>query len=1525
MPADVERIMTEGVMIDMDADHGAFEIAQYPYPDDQALMESLIEADRALAVGHMEYVPECEVERVLNENVVHPWLMVWQGKWRLCQDYSGGTNLGARSGPFGLPSAWDARHALKPGSYMSKYDLRDFFWSIPMHPESRRRLVMRHPGTGRLMWCRSLPFGYLDSPRQSCRVSEALAGEMRRRAAGRAIHFFCYVDDYLVIGDTKDLTHEGDQIFEEVMRDFGMQWAPAKQRGPVQCLEFLGLLLCNVEGHRCIALSEKRQRKLMEMIEKWLARRPRHDELLAADPKELASLLGHLVFASQVVPGGRTYMQNMLSVFGGLEVDWRHGQVRARHGEWQRVEVTREFWLDLEWWRDHLENRNCISLEEAVRCEAMITGTDASDWGVGTVVWIDGHKEECNLAFTRAEKRRPINFRELLGIVRIVELYGHRLKGCRVMIETDNMAAKGAAEKLASVAASMQEMLRRLYEAAEKYSIAIVPVHTPGAKLFRPDQTSRGDPIEEPRLRLNAFEYELFEKRFGPFDEFVGAERRHPQSSSDGANGDLRVWLHPAHNTVGSALRLLGERMAGYDGDAASRLGPPLSGIIVVPDASDAQWWGLLKHFSVVGRWEVGDTHLEMNQLGVWKPVRALRASLALLFPRALGNQMKKVEVSVEANTYSGYVQSADKADMQMLPLPVGSFVYYPSDEDGEHGVLLMVWHAFRPDVNGRELDEEGEVRASCVELLLKKSKSGRSLVHKFDSRIGSKGGSFAGDERGRPTAWEVSAHLLYTVDHLVKVDEDLKLTMGGKGGTDAPHLRPAQVEKRTFTFDYVQADREIAHLKSQSNLNAQGLGAGGMEDLGSNLAALDLQGAEPLEPDAHTDLKRARASADEAALMRTRPQKQEKTPSPRPPATVDNRRATVCRYHSQYCEGCGGKFEYGEKIEPGFRAMIHPNASCLGLAAEAHETRLTGELCPPCGGEIAKSTVMSAKLASLTDGERLASVRKCLSGKCGETREERVTCLRGCGRGVHLVACVHTSKAYAASGRLICLNCRLEEIMESGDAGSAPASIVQQVTLTLVAELTSGAVSTAAGRNQFTSLERRWAMESLGVGGDERVAVKLPRHNVESFITFMWWLITDADRARSFGTLMRAAGAVMTMLELTDWTKTTRVKALMKDIEKRCGVEVEPCTQTTRRIVQLMATKTIKKVCSRGASTELNEILRARTMLLLILELLAGLRVGEATSSGDLHGLEANNTLFLTPLSTPVDDGLGETIEVMVKDSKTGPGRHAAFVAKTEGACELEGSLILRDWIRITGMAMEETIEGGFKVEKPNYFVVRLNLAPLTKADVSKLLREVASSKCAAITENAAATAKYIKERYKSTTVDSDAKYVNLCGGKRLGKDRFSFPISSALAWAKAIGLERHVFVVPGPLVRSTLGKKLTHMPLATTSTYTHLVSAIKEAHTISEGMEDPDPEFDLQGLEKPKFGNHSLRRHSDKVARESLPLHADLGRVELTKRVIDYFYGWLLKEMKKDMQLHYAGLDRRARRVLAFVSMYM
>ena len=74
-----------------------------------------------------------------------------------------------------------------------------------------------------------------------------------------------------------------------------MQWAPHKRRGPARVMEFLGLLLCNLEGMRCVALTEARETKVRAMLGAWLEQRPRPgDEDLQVDPTELARLLGHL-------------------------------------------------------------------------------------------------------------------------------------------------------------------------------------------------------------------------------------------------------------------------------------------------------------------------------------------------------------------------------------------------------------------------------------------------------------------------------------------------------------------------------------------------------------------------------------------------------------------------------------------------------------------------------------------------------------------------------------------------------------------------------------------------------------------------------------------------------------------------------------------------------------------------------------------------------------------------------------------------------------------------------------------------------------------------------------------------------------------------------------------------------------------------------------------------------------------------------------------------------------------------------
>jgi hypothetical protein len=66
MPAAVERIMTEGVVIQTvgDDELDAHEVSQYPFRDGNHFTHGSQECDRALLCGHLEPVPadlvECE-------------------------------------------------------------------------------------------------------------------------------------------------------------------------------------------------------------------------------------------------------------------------------------------------------------------------------------------------------------------------------------------------------------------------------------------------------------------------------------------------------------------------------------------------------------------------------------------------------------------------------------------------------------------------------------------------------------------------------------------------------------------------------------------------------------------------------------------------------------------------------------------------------------------------------------------------------------------------------------------------------------------------------------------------------------------------------------------------------------------------------------------------------------------------------------------------------------------------------------------------------------------------------------------------------------------------------------------------------------------------------------------------------------------------------------------------------------------------------------------------------------------------
>ena len=95
----------------------------------------------------------------------------------------------------------------------AKYDLRDGFFHVPVHPSSRNRMLIRHPISGLLMRCCRLPFGYVAPPLCFCAVSEEVAQRFRTRigqAGLTGVHHLAYVDDFLLVADSEDLArHRG--------------------------------------------------------------------------------------------------------------------------------------------------------------------------------------------------------------------------------------------------------------------------------------------------------------------------------------------------------------------------------------------------------------------------------------------------------------------------------------------------------------------------------------------------------------------------------------------------------------------------------------------------------------------------------------------------------------------------------------------------------------------------------------------------------------------------------------------------------------------------------------------------------------------------------------------------------------------------------------------------------------------------------------------------------------------------------------------------------------------------------------------------------------------------------------------------------------------------------------------------------------------------------------------------------------------------------------------------------------------
>ncbi len=134
---------------------------------------------------------------------------------------------------------------------------------------------------------------------------------------------------------------------------------------------------------------------------------------------------------------------------------------------------------------------------------------------------------------------------------------------------------------------------------------------------------------------------------------------------------------------------------------------------------------------------------------------------------------------------------------------------------------------------------------------------------------------------------------------------------------------------------------------------------------------------------------------------------------------------------------------------------------------------------------------------------------------------------------------------------------------------------------------------------------------------------------------------------------------------------------------------------------------------------------------------------------------------------------------------------------------------------------------------------------------------------------------------------------------------------------------------IVKGPMYRAMADpNRGSHMPLQVDTCYKGMMAALKlavETTVRRHEAVDVDPESERDAISKSyHWSSHLLRRRAGTrslATRNTQRMLVPAGMAH-SKELIDYFFGWKLRDMQKDMQLHYSGMDRGGRLELARVT---
>lgn len=392
---------------------------------------------------------------------------------------------------FKMETLKSALQLIRKGCYFAKIDLKDAFYSIPIHCQDRK--FLKFIWQDKLFQFTCLPNGLGTASKIFTKTLKPVFSTLRKMGHTNV----AYIDDSLLQSDTYKACTKNIKDTLNLVDSVGLTVHQEKSVViPDQCIEFLGFLLHSVK--MTVRLSHRKVQNIKTLAEKILKRK-------TITIREFAQLIGKLVAAEPGVLYAPLYYKSM-------ELD-RDQALKQNYGNFDAVmNLSFETKMCLKWWIKNVEN-SCRPISFGPPDRKI--ETDSSLYGYGGHD-ITNNSDYCG-TWEKADQIFHINYLELKAAFLCLKYFCQQSENEHIHLFLDNMVAIKYLTKMGGRKKILNDLAREIWLWCAKKNIWLSVFHIPGILNTRADELSRSG------MRITEdMEWSLQQDIFDQLQEKVG-------------------------------------------------------------------------------------------------------------------------------------------------------------------------------------------------------------------------------------------------------------------------------------------------------------------------------------------------------------------------------------------------------------------------------------------------------------------------------------------------------------------------------------------------------------------------------------------------------------------------------------------------------------------------------------------------------------------------------------------------------------------------------------------------------------------------------------------------------------------------------------------------------------------------------------------------------------------------------------------------------------------------------------------